>query len=124
LTHVEKELDDYLAPLEIFIADTKKQAAVDQDTWDAADKKCKDKTQELADKTQECINRLDAWTTQNAKCAIAKHAREKNICEFGHTYQAKCTAKRDYDNLHEEITGQGRTGRNQIGCTSGSNSAN
>jgi len=107
LANVEQQLDDYLAPLKAWIDVTKNTAASDQVKWDTADQKCKEKTKELADKTTECGERLEAWRAQHEKCLYADKAQEKSLCEFGHAYQAKCTRKTAFDTLKTDITGDG-----------------
>jgi len=107
LANVQRELDHYLAPLEQWIDVKKTTAASDQVKWDTADQKCKNKTKELADKTTECGESLEAWRAQHEKCLHADTAQEKSLCEFGHAYQAKCTGKTAFDTLKTDITGNG-----------------
>jgi len=108
LEYVHLQLDVYLKPVKDWIELQKVEAVDDQAKWDEADRKCKAKTTELADKTEECsLHKLVSWRTQNEKCLNAKNQQKVSLCEFGHAYENKCAVKIAFDILKADIDGSG-----------------
>jgi len=109
LEHVRGELDAYIAPLQNWIDGAKADAATHQATWDDFDAKCKAKTKELAEKTQECADKLAAWQYHHEKCLHAKLSQQVALCGFGYLYHDKCDSKTDFDKLKTDVTTPGTT---------------